>query len=61
MAECLGLACEDLAFYTFKTVDTEGETLIVSRTGYTGVRMVLRCTAVMPTYKAHGTNSLPMA
>ena len=36
MAECLGLACEDLAFYTFKTVDTEGETLIVSRTGYTG-------------------------
>mgnify|MGYP002512370115 CR=1 FL=1 len=36
MAECLGLACEDLVFYTFKTVDTEGETLIVSRTGYTG-------------------------
>lgn len=36
MAECLGLACEDLVFYTFKTIDMEGETLIVSRTGYTG-------------------------
>lgn len=36
MAECLGLACEDLVFYTFKTIDIEGETLIVSRTGYTG-------------------------
>jgi len=36
MAECLGLACEDLVFYTFKTVAADGETLIVSRTGYTG-------------------------
>ena len=36
MAKCLGLACEELAFYTFKTIYTEGETLIVSRTGYTG-------------------------
>lgn len=36
VAECLGLACEELSFYTFKTIDTEGETLIVSRTGYTG-------------------------
>lgn len=32
----LGLACAELAFYTFKTIDIEGETLIVSRTGYTG-------------------------
>jgi len=32
----LGLACSDLAFYTFKTVETEGETVIISRTGYTG-------------------------
>lgn len=36
LAECLGLACEDLVFYTFKTIQVEGETLIVSRTGYTG-------------------------
>lgn len=34
--EVLGLACKELAFYTVKTIDTEGETLIVSRTGYTG-------------------------
>lgn len=32
----LGLACKDLVFYTFTTVETDGETLIVSRTGYTG-------------------------
>ena len=32
----LGLACAELAFYTFKCVETEGETVIVSRTGYTG-------------------------
>lgn len=32
----LGLECAELAFYTFKTIETEGETLIVSRTGYTG-------------------------
>lgn len=36
MAECLGLACKDLVFYTFKTVEAGSETLIVSRTGYTG-------------------------
>ncbi len=32
----LGLECAELAFYTFKTIDIDGETLIVSRTGYTG-------------------------
>lgn len=32
----LGLACSELAFYTFKDVETEGETIIISRTGYTG-------------------------
>ncbi len=32
----LGLECAELAFYTFKTIEAEGETLIVSRTGYTG-------------------------
>ncbi|MCM1516682.1 MAG: glycine cleavage system aminomethyltransferase GcvT [Paraprevotella sp.] len=36
MTECLGLHCEDLVFYTFKTMEAEGERLIVSRTGYTG-------------------------
>ena len=34
--EVLGLACKELVFYTSKTIDTEGETIIVSRTGYTG-------------------------
>ena len=34
--EVLGLACAELAFYTVKTIDTCGETIIVSRTGYTG-------------------------
>lgn len=34
--EVLGLACKELAFYTFKCIETKGETLIVSRTGYTG-------------------------
>lgn len=34
--DVLGLQCAELAFYTFKTIETEGETLIVSRTGYTG-------------------------
>ena len=34
--EVLGLACAELAFYTAKTIDTCGETIIVSRTGYTG-------------------------
>lgn len=32
----LNLPCSELAFYTFKTIEAEGETLIVSRTGYTG-------------------------
>lgn len=36
MEEVLGLACSELVFYTTKTIDIEGETLIVSRTGYTG-------------------------
>ncbi|MDE6393779.1 MAG: glycine cleavage system aminomethyltransferase GcvT, partial [Duncaniella sp.] len=34
--EVLGIRCSDLAFYTFKEVETEGETIIISRTGYTG-------------------------
>jgi len=32
----LGLECRELSFYTFKKIETESETLIVSRTGYTG-------------------------
>ncbi len=32
----LGLKVAELAFYTFKTIELENETLIVSRTGYTG-------------------------
>ena len=34
--EVLGLKCAELTFYTAKTIDTDGETIIVSRTGYTG-------------------------
>lgn len=34
--EVLGLACKELTFYTVKTIDIAGETVIVSRTGYTG-------------------------
>lgn len=34
--EVLGLPCKDLVFYTVKTIEHDGETLIVSRTGYTG-------------------------
>ena len=34
--EVLGLKCAELIFYTAKTIDTDGETIIVSRTGYTG-------------------------
>ena len=34
--EVLGLACKDLVFYTSKTIDVDGETIIISRTGYTG-------------------------
>lgn len=32
----LGLKCKELTFYTTKTIDTDGETIIISRTGYTG-------------------------
>ncbi|MBR1889824.1 MAG: glycine cleavage system aminomethyltransferase GcvT [Alloprevotella sp.] len=32
----LGLDCEELAFYTFKTITVEGNNIILSRTGYTG-------------------------
>ena len=38
--EVLGLPCKELTFYTVKTLDVadgnEGETIIISRTGYTG-------------------------
>lgn len=36
MEEVLNLACKDLIFYTAKAIDINGETIIVSRTGYTG-------------------------
>ena len=36
MEEVLALTCSELEFYTFKLIEAEGETLIVSRTGYTG-------------------------
>jgi aminomethyltransferase len=32
----LGLQCSELAFYTCKEVEVNGETIIISRTGYTG-------------------------
>lgn len=32
----LGVPCSELVFYTFKKMEVEGETIIVSRTGYTG-------------------------
>ena len=32
----LGISCAELAFYTFKQLEHEGETIIISRTGYTG-------------------------
>ena len=32
----LGLECKELVFYTFKHIEVDGETIIVSRTGYTG-------------------------
>lgn len=32
----LGIQCNDLAFYTCKEVEIAGETIIISRTGYTG-------------------------
>lgn len=34
--EVLGLPCKDLVFYTFKTLDVDGDVVILSRTGYTG-------------------------
>ena len=34
--EVLGLSCKELVFYTTKTIDRDGETIVVSRTGYTG-------------------------
>lgn len=34
--DVLGLECKDLKFYTAKTIDLEKETIIISRTGYTG-------------------------
>ena len=34
--EVLGLECKELVFYTSKTMDVDGEALIISRTGYTG-------------------------
>ena len=37
VAEVLGIECNELAFYTFKTITAaNGEEIIVSRTGYTG-------------------------
>ncbi len=36
VAQHLGLDVADLVFYTFKKIDIDGETIIVSRTGYTG-------------------------
>lgn len=32
----LGMACKKLKFYTVKTLEMDGETVIISRTGYTG-------------------------
>ena len=32
----LGIPCAELQFYTCKTIDYEGQSLIISRTGYTG-------------------------
>lgn len=34
--QVLGLPCKELSFYTVKSIDVAGETVIVSRTGYTG-------------------------
>ena len=36
MLDTLGIDCSDLTFYTFKDIDIHGESVIVSRTGYTG-------------------------
>lgn len=32
----LGIACRDIPFYNFKTMNIDGEEIIISRTGYTG-------------------------
>lgn len=34
--EVLALPCSELTFYTTKTIDIDGETVVLSRTGYTG-------------------------
>jgi len=34
--QVLGLPCQELVFYTFKKLEVDGETIIISRTGYTG-------------------------
>ena len=36
MQSVLNLECKELEFYTVKTIDMEGESVIISRTGYTG-------------------------
>ena len=36
MVEVLGIDCASLTFYTFALFEKDGETIIVSRTGYTG-------------------------
>lgn len=36
MEQVLQIPCSELAFYTFKTLPHQGESIIVSRTGYTG-------------------------
>lgn len=34
--EVLGLECKDIVFYNARRVDVDGETIVLSRTGYTG-------------------------
>ena len=34
--QVLNLPCRELVFYTFKKMDVKGESIIISRTGYTG-------------------------
>ncbi len=36
MERVLGLGCQELVFYTFKKMEVDGETIVISRTGYTG-------------------------
>jgi aminomethyltransferase len=36
MEQVLGIPCSELVFYTCKALEKDGETIIVSRTGYTG-------------------------